>query len=75
MPADRAALSLPERALTSLLALPQQAKRKLALHAVVALLLVNAWAFGFGLLSTLLLAGAVLVWLNAFLGPISRRQR
>ncbi len=75
VPAERAALSLPERAATSLLALPHQAKLRLALHAVVPLLLVNAWAFGFGLLSTLLLVGSALVWIRVFLGPISRHRR
>jgi len=75
IPAERAALSLPERTVTSFLALPRRAKQKLALHAAVALLLVNAWAFGFGLISTVLLVGAVLVWVTVFLGPISPRGR
>jgi serine/threonine-protein kinase len=59
----------------SFLALPAPAKLKLALHATVALLLVNAWAFGFGVISTTLLVGSALVWINVFLGPTSRYRR
>jgi hypothetical protein len=72
VPADPGALSLPERAVTSLGALTGTAKLRLALHGAVALLLLNAWAFGFGVLSTTLLLGSLLVWINVFLGPLRR---
>ena len=57
------------------LALPTTAKLKLALHATVALLILNALVFGLGPLSKGLLLGAALVWIRVFLGPISRRGR
>jgi serine/threonine protein kinase len=75
VPADPGALSLPERAVTSLGALTGTAKLRLAVHGAVALLFLNAWAFGFGVLSTLLFLGSLLVWVNVFLGPLRRRQR
>jgi hypothetical protein len=41
----------------------------------VALLVLNAWAFGFGVLSTLLFLGSLLAWINVFLGPLRRGRR
>jgi eukaryotic-like serine/threonine-protein kinase len=67
--------SLGERVTGTLGALSGTAKARLATHGVVALLFLNAWAFGFGLMSTMLFLGSLLVWINVFLGPIRRRWK
>ncbi len=75
VPASPGALSAPARAGTSLQALTGSAKARLALHGAVALLFLNAWAFSFGALSTLLFLASLILWINVFLGPLRRRPR
>jgi hypothetical protein len=75
VPAAPGALSLPERAGASLGARLGPARLRLAAHGAVALLFLNAWAFGFGVLPTLLFLGALLAWVNVFLGPLRRDRR
>ena len=75
VPASPGALSAPTRAGTSLQALTGSAKARLALHGAVALLFLNAWAFGFGALSTLLFLASLILWINVFVGPLRRRPR
>lgn len=64
-----------ERVTSTLALVSGHAKARLATHAVVVLLFLNAWAFGFSVLSTMLFLGSLLVWISVFLGPIRRRWK
>jgi serine/threonine protein kinase len=75
VPGNPGALSTPARPASSLAMLTGTAKARLSLHGAVVLLFLNAWAFGFGVLSTLLLLATLILWINVFLGPLRRRHR
>jgi hypothetical protein len=66
---------LAQRLLTNLALLPASAKGRLAAHTVAVLVLLNAWVFGFGMISTTLLIVVLLTWISIFLGPIRHRRK
>jgi serine/threonine protein kinase len=75
VPLDGGSAPLGERGIFTLAALSGTAKARLATHATVVALFINAWAFGFGLMSTVLFLGSLLVWINVFLGPIRHGRK
>ena len=67
--------SLGGRVTFTLAAVSGSDKARLATHATVVALFINAWVFGFGVMSTMLFLGSLLVWISVFLGPIRRRRK
>jgi serine/threonine-protein kinase len=75
VPFGREQAPLGGRLLANLALLPASAKGRLAAHTVAALVILNAWAFGFGFVSTSLLVFVLLIWISIFLGPIRHRRK
>lgn len=75
VPYARGETSRIERAASYLGLLSNDPRPRLTLHAGVLLLFVNAWAFSFGLISTVLFLGSLLVWVAFFVGPVKSRRR
>jgi hypothetical protein len=73
VPLERGEASFLERSSAYAGVLSSTRNTRLATHAVVVVLFLNAWAFGFGVLSTVVFLGALVGWLSVFLGPLRRR--
>lgn len=75
VPLGNRSAPLVERVISSFTLQPGRAKARLAVHGVVVVVFLNAWAFGFGLFSVSALVVALLVWISVFLGPIRHRPK
>ncbi len=66
---------LVQGALSSFAMRSGHARAQIAMHAVVVLLFLNALAFGFTVLPTVLLVGSMLVWVRVFVGGRQRSRK